>query len=86
MSTAIYRHDLSAEPELRIASSRRGHISPLSRIILKVPLAIWTRAGEALATWRLHRQMCGMDPSLLRDIGVPSCGLEWAMRNGRERV
>lgn len=42
------------------------------------------RAAEAFALWRLRREMLGVDAAMLKDIGIPPCGLDWALRNGRE--
>jgi hypothetical protein len=38
---------------------------------------------QRVETWRASRQLLGADEGLLKDIGVPRCGVEWSVRNGR---
>ncbi|HEV7256566.1 MAG TPA: hypothetical protein VGN82_02180 [Bosea sp. (in: a-proteobacteria)] len=38
----------------------------------------------ALERRRERRQLRGADDAMLKDIGLPQCGVEWALRHGRE--
>ena len=44
----------------------------------------WERVECQVERWQQTRQLLGVDESMLKDIGVPRCGAEWAARYGRD--
>jgi uncharacterized protein YjiS (DUF1127 family) len=47
--------------------------------------ALLQRLEAALDRRRERRQLQGADDVMLKDIGIPQCGVEWALCNGREQ-
>ena len=85
MSTAHpkYLTVVHSSPDVDRSTNTRTARRPLQAAV-RLALALCTASAHAVRHWRLQRQMLTVDPALLKDIGVPRCGLEWALRHGRD--
>ena len=43
------------------------------------------KACAAVAAYRARHRLASYGEAMLNDVGVPPCGIDWAVRNGRDR-
>ena len=78
MSTYLLERDGSGTHEPASISS-----SEKARCRMDRALAITKRMCSRAQVWWQSRQLLGADEEMLKDIGIPRCGIDWAVRNGR---
>jgi uncharacterized protein YjiS (DUF1127 family) len=60
-----------------------AYAEALRRFIGRV-WSLWLRLECRLDRWRERWQLLGADEGLLKDIGLSRCGVDWAVRHGRD--
>jgi uncharacterized protein YjiS (DUF1127 family) len=84
MSTYLIERNFGAG-KLNANASPRSFLGGKTILhVMRKAWALWERAEDRLESWSARRQLLGANEDLLKDLGVSRCGVEWAVRNGRD--